>query len=333
MQDERGARRVQEVMVGFLGTQALYAAARLQIADLLAQGPRTSDQLAAAVRADPGMLNRILHFLAGAGIFEADGDGQFKLNAAGEHLRTGAEGSMRELVLVFGEEFYRAAGNIPAAVGTGQDAFRLTFGRGLFEYLGEHPERARTFDRAMAAGTIFFASVPEVWDFSAYRTVVDVGGGTGAMLAAVLSRNPGLRGILFECESVAKAALRSLRAHGIEDRCEVVTGDFFEALVPADVCILSRILHDWTDQQCLTILQNCRAAINPQGRVLIVERLLPSPLAMTSDLTMLAVTGGRERTREEFRRLLARTRFELIRVIPLPLEVNLLEGAPAGAIP
>ena len=313
--------------MGHYGSQALYVAAKLRLADLLADAPMTAGALAAAVDADPDALGRVLRLLVRLGIFEMDAEGRLSLNAASQSLRTLSEGSMRDLVEVYGDEFYRAFGNLLHTVLTGRDAFRATFGAGLFEYLEAHPERARTFDRAMAAGSVFFRAIPQIYDFSLLRTVVDVGGGNGALLAAILQENPHLEGILFDSPSVAEAARASPHVTQAGNRLRVVAGDFFESIVPGgDAYVFSRILHDWSDEQCLTILRNCRAAVGPGGRVLIVERLLPGAYATYSDVTMLAVTEGRERSREEFASMLRRTGFELSGVVPLPLEANLIEG-------
>lgn len=314
--------------MGYYGAQALYVAAKLGVADLVADGPMPAGELAAAVGADPDYLHRVLRLLAALGIFEMDEEGRFGLNPAAEQLQTTGSGSMRDLALVFGEEFYQAFGELLVAVKTGRDAFRLTFGRGLFEYLGEHEERARAFDRAMGAGAVFFSRIPQAYDFSGLPTVVDVGGGNGTLLASILKRNPTLQGVLLDARSVVEAARATLGAEGVADRVRMVEGNFFESIVPGgDAYLFSRILHDWTDDQCRTILANCRRAINPGGRLLIVERLLPGAYAAAADVNMLAVTGGRERSEEEFARLMSETGFRLARVIPIPLEYNLIEGS------
>lgn len=313
--------------MGYYSSQALYVAAKLDIADLLGNGPLSTDDLAAAVGADAGSLYRTLRLLAKERIFDLDDAGRFSLNPAGAELKSGASGSMRDLVLVFGEEFYQAFGELLAAVKTGRDAFRITFGRGLFEYLEEYPDRGRAFDRAMGAGAVFFASIPDAYDFSSIGTVVDVGGGNGTLLGSILAAHPHLKGILYDAGPVVESAEANLRARGVMDRVSTVAGNFFNEIVPGgDLYFFARILHDWTDDQCLTILANCRRAINPGGRVLVVERLLPGAYATATDVNMLAVTGGRERNEDEFGRLMSQTGFRLERVIPLPLEYNLIEA-------
>jgi hypothetical protein len=313
--------------MGYYGSQALYVAAKLGVADLLDEGPRSAADLAAAVGADPDSLHRVLRLLAANGIFDLNDDGRFGLNPASEHLRTTAQGSMKDLVLVFGEEFYQAFGNLLIAVKTGRDAFAITFGRKLFDYLDKYPDRGRAFDGAMAAGAVFFTSIPEVYDFSGLKIVVDVGGGNGTLLASILKANPHLEGVVYDAAPVVEAAAENVSQLGLSDRVRLEAGNFFNSIVGGgDAYLFSRILHDWTDEQCTQILGNCRRAINADGRLLVVERLLPGAYATAADVNMLAVTGGRERSEQDFARLMSETGFRLSRVIPLPLEYNLVEG-------
>lgn len=313
--------------MGYYSSQALYVAARLGVADLLSSGPQSASALAETVGADEDSLFRILRLLAQQGIFEMDPEGRFSLNDAGEQLKVRAQGSMRDLVLVFGEEFYQAFGQLLVAVKTGRDAFRITFGRGLFEYLEKYPDRGRAFDRAMGAGAVFFDAIPGSYDFSKVPTVVDVGGGNGTLLESIVTANPHLEGVLFDAAPVVEAAAARLQDESLSGRIRTVAGNFFNEIVGGgDAYLFGRILHDWTDDQCLTILANCRRAINPGGRVLVIERLLPGAYATAADINMLAVTGGRERSEEEFARLFSEAGFRLERVLPLPLEYNVIEG-------
>ncbi|MDQ4148488.1 MAG: acetylserotonin O-methyltransferase [Actinomycetota bacterium] len=329
MSDDSAVARLQDIGIGYWKSQALYVAAKLGIADHLRERPKTADELAAEVGAHSPSLFRVLRFLASLGVFDTGPDGAFSLNSLAEPLLTTSQGSTRDWVIMLGEEFYLAWGMLLDTVKDGKDSFRHTFGQGLFEYLARHPEYAKTFDRAMAAGSTFFDAVPSAYDFSPHRTVADVGGGNGAMLAAILTANTALRGVLFDAPSVLESARANLEAQGVLERCELVAGDFFESIVGGgDVYIFSRVLHDWTDEQCVTILENCRRSISPDGRVLIIERLIPGSYAIASDINMLAVTGGRERSREEFASLLQEAGFELLAVTPLPLEAHIVEAAP-----
>lgn len=327
--DDLGARTVQQAATGLYQTQALYVAVKLRVADLLSAGSQTAAALAQQLDVHPDRLSRVLRYLCALGIFEQAEGELFANNAASEQLRTGDRGSMGDLALLFGEEFYSAWGNLLEAVRTGRDAFRIEFGCGLFEYLESNPPRARAFDRAMAGGSAFFEAVPDSYDFSSCRVVVDVGGGNGAALAPLLKRYPALKGVLFDTASVLDAAKDEWRRSGCGDRCEFVPGDFFESVPPGgDAYMLSRVLHDWTDELCRRILGHCREAAGPAGRLMILERLIPGSLALGSDLNMLAVTQGRERTRGEMEALLRDGGFALQQVLELPLEVNLLVAEP-----
>jgi hypothetical protein len=326
VRDEAAARQIQELGIGIWAFQCLYSVTKLGVPDSLSAGPKSAEELARDVGAHPETLLRVLRYLSSLGVFEMKGE-RFNLNPVSRRLLD-TPGSQRDFVILFGEEFYEAWGRILHTVKTGEDAFRHTFGRGLFEYLQANPDYARTFDRAMAAGSAFFEETPDLYDFSPYRVVVDVGGGNGALLTAILTRHSHLRGVLFDSPSVVQAAKANLQARGVGERCQVVAGDFFLGLPEGDVYLFSRILHDWDDDQCLTILKNCRAAMAQSGRVLIIERLIPGPYAMASDVNMLAVTGGKERSEDEFRKLLAASGFELGKVIPLPLEANIVEAVP-----
>ena len=319
---DSGARRVQEVAMGYYGSQALYVAAKLGIADLLAGGPLTVAELAAAVGADEDSLFRILRLLARDGIFELSDERAVsqRRGRAAEDQRPGNDAGpgagLRRGVLP----------GVRGASGRRQNRagrFRITFGQGLFDYLNEHPDRGRAFDRAMGAGAVFFNSIPTAYDFSGITTVVDVGGGNGTLLGSILAAHPHLQGILYDAGPVVEAAAAGLRAQGVHERVKLEAGNFFNSIVGGgDAYLFSRILHDWTDEQCLTILANCRRAINPGGRILVVERLLPGAYATATDVNMLAVTGGRERSREEFAALMSQTGFELRQGDPDPAGVQ-----------
>jgi hypothetical protein len=325
VKEEAAARRIQELAMGVWAFQCLYAVTKLGVPDRLTEGPKSADQLAWEVGAHAPSLHRVMRYLGGLEIFEISGE-KFGLNQVSRRLLD-TPGSQRDYVIMFGEEFYQAWGKILHSVRTGEDAFTHAFGKGLFEYLSKNPQYAQTFDRAMAAGSAFFKVIPDLYDFSWCRTVVDVGGGNGALLTAILTRNPGLSGILFDSPLVTAAATANLEAQGLAERCRVVAGDFFEAVPEgADLYLFSRVLHDWDDDQCLSILKNCRQAIAESGRILIIERLIPGSYALASDVNMLAVTTGRERSEAEFAELLTSSGFELTKVIPLPLETNIVEA-------
>lgn len=327
--DDSGAHTIQQVATGLYRTQALYVVTKLGVADLLSRGTQSAEALALQVQVHPDRLNRVLRYLCSLGVFEQVEDGLYANNAASLHLKANEQGSMGDLALLFGEEFYRAWGSLLEAVRTGRDAFGIEFGCSLFEYLEDNQPRARAFDRAMAGGSTFFDAVPEVYDFSPFQSVVDVGGGNGAALIPLLAQYPRLKGVLFDAASVLEAAARDLDRRGLAERCELVPGDFFVSVPRGGaVYMLSRVLHDWTDEQCLRILRNCREAIVPDGKLMVLERLVPGPLALGADLNMLAVTQGRERSREEMDALMRNSGFALEQVLELPLEVKLLVAGP-----
>jgi O-methyltransferase domain/Dimerisation domain len=329
--EDAPARELLELLAGPFRAHAIYAAAKLGIADRLADGPRTSAELARQVGADADSLARLLRLLAALGIVTS-GDGRFGLTARGELLSSGP-GSMRDLAICYGEQLYKPLAQLPHSVRTGEPAFPRVFGKPWLDYYADHPEAARLFDGAMAAGSAFFAELPEVYDFARVRTVIDIGGGNGALLAAVLAAHPHLTGIVLEAPHVVHATRDWLRRHGLADRCQAIGGDFFASVPPAgDVYLLSRILHDWNDERCLALLNNCRKAMDPTSELLIIERVIPADgkpsLALEWDIHMLANTGGRERTEAEYHTLLHRSDFQPRSHRPLPLDTSVLVAGP-----
>jgi O-methyltransferase domain/Dimerisation domain len=329
--DHSVAHELLELLAGPFRAYAIYTAAKLRIADRLADGPRTSAELAEQIGADRDALHRLLRLLGGLSIVTGEANGTFALTPRGELLRSGP-GSMRDVALCYGEQFYRSLTHLPHSVRTGEPGFPQVFGKSWVEYYADHPEAARVFDNAMAAGGPFFADLPIVYDFAPAETIVDIGGGTGALTASVLAAHPHLNGILLEAPHVVETARARLRRQGLADRCQVIGGDFF-ASVPSggDVYLLSRILHDWPDEQCLALLRRCHQAMPPGSELLIIERVIPDggrpSLALEWDIHMLANTGGRERTEAEYNALLRRTGFDLRQVRSLPLDVNVLVAA------
>ncbi len=327
--------RLVQMMTGYWISQSIYVAAKLGIADHLMDGPRTSEELAAACQAHAPSLYRLLRGLASVGVFTEVDAGRFALTPTAEWLRTDHPDSMRALAIMYGEEQYQAWGGLLASIQTGAPAFDRRFGASYFHYLAEHPEPAATFNAAMTGWSAQVArAVVEAYDFSACATVVDVGGGHGTLLAAILTANPHLRGILVDLPHVAASATAFLGAAGVADRCQIIAGDFFEALPSGgDAYILAQILHDWDDERSFTILQNCRSAMAPAGRILIVELVIPPgnepSLGKLLDLHMLVLLTGRERTEVEYRDLLAAAGFRLTRIIPTSSGASIVEAVGA----
>ncbi|HEU5101083.1 MAG TPA: methyltransferase [Roseiflexaceae bacterium] len=323
-----------QLMTGYWGAQAVYIAAKLGLADLLTDGPVSSDDLAAATQTDPLSLYRVLRALASIGVFMEVAPRQFALTPTAALLQTATPGSMRSLAIIYNEELYRAWGDMLHSIQTGQPAFRHHFGMAPFEYFAQHPEVDRVFNEAMIGYTHRVArAVVEAVDFAPFKTIVDVGGGYGTLLAAILQRTPVARGVLFDLPHVIAGAEDYLASAGVADRCTRVGGDFFAA-VPSggDAYVLSQILHDWDPDHCITILMNCRQAISTHGRLLVVELVVPEgntpDFGKWVDLHMLAITGGRERTAAEYGALFQKTGFELVRVMPTSAGPGVVEARP-----
>jgi hypothetical protein len=321
---------------GFQLSQAISAAAMLGIADLLAAGPRSSDDLATATDANPDSLYRLLRALASAGVL-VEGDGRlFALTALGACLRSDAPEPVASWAEHVGQPYFRQAwANLLHSVRTGESAFRAAHGVDAWEYRNEHTQEGEIFDRAMTdMARTAIRAVLEVYDFGRFGTVVDVGGGHGALLAAVLDRHPGMQGVLFDQPQVVAGAGPMLEEAGVADRCRVEGGSFFDSVPDGgDAYVLKSILHDWDDPDATTILRNCRHAMSEGGALLVIERDLgpanETPDAKLSDLNMLVVLGGRERQIDEYGALFEAAGFRLVDAVPTAAGLSVIEGAPA----
>ncbi len=326
---------------GFMAARVVHVAAELGIADLLAAGAKSTEALASETGANIRALHQLLRALASLGVIDELEPGRFALNALGEQLRIGAPDSLRNLALTFGSErAWRSWGELRHSILTGAPAMRHVFGMDGFEYLAEHPQEATVFNEAMAEITRQVAkAVVAAYDFTSFSTIVDVGGGNGTLIAGIVNAAPNLRGIIFDLPSGCAEASRQLEANRLAERCEVIQGDFFVS-VPrgADAYILKSVIHDWDDECSITILKNCREAISADGRLLLIERVMPARIDASAghqrwtmlDMHMLVMLGGRERTEEEFRSVLAAAHFELRRTLLLPgaSGFSVIEAAP-----
>ena len=323
-----------QMMTGYWISQAIYVTAKLGVADLLADGPRPVEELAGATQSDAASLRRVLRALASVGIFTEASPGAYALTPMAALLRTETPHSMRSLAIMYAEEQYRAWGDVLHSVRSGDRAFDRRFGMSYFEYLAQHPESDRVFNEAMTGWTMqLVGAVMEAYDFSPFETVVDVGGSYGALVAAVLQRNPAAHGILFDVPHVAAAAGEALVGTGVADRCTTVGGDFFvEVPAGGDAYLLAQILHDWDDEHCVAILQQCRRAIPETGRLLVIELVLPEGeepfFGKWLDLHMLVMLGARERTAAEYAALFDASGFALARVVPTPAGPSIVEAIP-----
>jgi hypothetical protein len=315
-------------------SRCVYAVAELGIADLLSDRPASSAELATATDTHEPSLYRVLRALAALGVFAEHDGRRFGLTVVGERLRTGAPAGMRSWA-VFLEALggVRPFGHILETVKTGRSGREIEFGIGLFDFIAQNPEAANGFDAAMSERTAAFApSVAEGYDFSDIRTVVDVGGGKGTLLVEILRCHAHLSGLLFEIPTVAARADAVLDAADIADRCEVLAGDFFERVPENAECyVLANVIHDWSDDRAIAILRNCRQAMSSAGRVLIVERLIPEDRSdpvptLLSDINMLVLTGGQERTNAEYGQLLNAAGFTLGNVQPVAFPYGVIEG-------
>jgi hypothetical protein len=325
--------RLFRLASGFRLTQALYVVAKLGIADRLADGPKDADSLAREVGAHPDSLFRVLRALASFDVLTMDRERRFGLTPMGEYLGSGRPGSLAAFTTFQGEEPYRAFGDLLHTVRTGETAFDHLYGMGHFDYLARHAEASATFHRTMAGHLEELGDPLEGYDLRDRRVVVDIGGGRGTLLTAVLRRHPHLRGILYDLPNAVEDAPAMIESTGVRDRCEIRTGSAFES-VPSggDLYVMSRILHDWTDEKAVQLLQNCRKVLPDQGVLLLREAVLdegpPVPALGQLDLMMMAMTGGRERTEAEWREILHRSGFALIRVAAGPRNQKLIVAEP-----
>jgi ubiquinone/menaquinone biosynthesis C-methylase UbiE len=322
-----------QMISGFWISRAIYVAAKLGIADQLRDGPKTVDELAAATATHAPSLYRVLRALASVGVFTEDKKRGFALTPLADTLRTDAPGSLRAFATVeLGEEHYPAWGELLHSVRTGEIAFDRAFGMPVWKFFEQNPGNAKTFNDAMTGFTLAVNdAVLSSYDFSSISRIVDVGGGHGSLIASILKANPKMRGVLFDAPPVIEGARHRLKDEGLAERCEATAGNFFDS-VPSggDAYIVKWIIHDWDDEQSVSILKNCRRAMAENGRLLLVEAVVPDGsephFSKYMDLNMLIMTGGRERTEDEYRTLLEASGFKLTRIAPTKSPMSIIEG-------
>lgn len=327
---------LRQLTMGALVSQAVSVFARFGIADVVAAGTQGTDEIARLVGANGPALYRLLRTLGDAGVVVEHEHRRFGLSPLGELLRSDVPGSLRGWATMVGMPFHRYPWtDLYETIRTGESAFDRVHGREIFEYLAAHPEDAEIFDQAMISlSTGEVESIVAAYDFSCFRTIVDVGGGRGGLLAAILAANPTLQGVLFDMPTVVAEAGEELSVPDVLGRCKVVGGDFFDSVPDgADAYLLSAVIHDWDDDRAVSILKNCRAAMAGTARLLLVEIVLPDGAAASigklADLEMLVMTaGGRERTEAEHRALLAHAGLRLTRIVPGVGLTSLVEAVP-----
>jgi SAM-dependent methyltransferase len=326
---------MMQLIYGEMLTQAVHAAARLGLADLVAKAPATAAELALATKTHAPSLARLLGYLASLGVFAEDATGRYVQTPLSDTLRSDHPQSVRGAAILMGcDLIWKPLGALCDAITTGRPAFEVAFGTTFFDYLSTRPADAAVFNAGMTSMSSLEAqAVVALYDFSPFTRIVDVGGGHGALLSGILTANPKLRGVLFDLPAVVAGAT-SLPTGPLASRCEIIGGDFFQDVpAGADAYLIRVVLHDWIDDDAVRILASCRRAIRPDGKLILVESVIQPPnrpdLARLNDFTMLALTpGGRERTEPEFRELLRRAGFAMTRVIPTGGITSIVESQP-----
>jgi hypothetical protein len=322
---------MQILWPGAMAVQAIHVAAKFALADLVASGPKSIKELAEATHTHGSSLGRFLRALTSLGIFVEDTTGRYGQTALSDTLRSDHPESMRPFAMMVGAHFFwKPLGALEETVRTGQPSFERVYGAPFFEYLAGHSDDAAVFNAAMSSSPDYLAAIAGAYDFSRFERMVDVGGGHGLLLAGILSANPRLCGVLYDLPAVVAGA-SALRQEPISQRCEIIGGDFFQGVpAGADAYLLKGIIHDWNDEAALKILKNCRRAIRPDGKLLVVEAVLTGstdPATALMDMLMMVLTSGQERTESEFQSLLQEAGFSMVQVIRAA-RVSIIESQP-----
>ena len=325
-----------QVISGFWIARCVYIAAKLGIPDLLKDGPQTAEELANATSTHAPSLFRVLRALGAVHVLAQSDDSRFGNTPMSETLRSDVPGSIRAFAMTeLGEEHYPAWGELLYSVRTGGIAFDKAFGEPIWEFFAKHSDNAQIFNDAMSGMTAQAQDALHLaYTFSGINTIMDIGGGHGGLISSILTRNPNMRGILFDAPVVIEGAKPKIASSPIADRCELVGGDFFQTIPSgSDAIVMKWIIHDWNDEQSVAIMKNCHRALPANGKLILVEAVVPPGdemhFAKFIDLNMLVMTGGRERTEEEFRQLYEAAGFRLTRVAPTESPFSVIEGVKA----
>jgi ubiquinone/menaquinone biosynthesis C-methylase UbiE/predicted transcriptional regulator len=324
-----------EMMYGYQKSQALFVAAKLGIADILSNGSKTAEELAKATGVNSRSIYHLMRMLISVGVFSLEDNEKFCLNSLGKHLLTGTSDSLRGTVMAMGDEIYQAWGNLLYGIKTGKTAFNHTFNKDIYSYLKQDSEASLNFNEWMKETTReWLLPVLEAYDFSEVKTLVDVGGGIGTLTAVILNANPKMQAILFDREDVVVGAQRVLEGAGVADRCQIVGGNFFDAVLPeGDLYLISRVLLNWDDTHAIKILTNCYQAITVKDRLVVVDFMLPkgkmSPFIGLTSLNLFILGGTFMRTEDEFYNLLSSAGFKVTNTIQTTGPVSAIEAKPA----
>ncbi|QNP75643.1 methyltransferase [Streptomyces roseirectus] len=325
-----------QIVTSFWVARAVHAAAALELPDHLAQEPRTAAELAGVTGTDPGSLARLLRALAGLGVLRSDGDGRYATTPLGDTLRSDVPGSLASFVqMELGEAHHATWGLLPESVRSGEPVFERAVGKQIWQFFEDSPVMNAHLGKAMTGLTAMVAdAVLDVYDFGPHQRIVDIGGGEGGFLAAILAANPQAHGVVLDLPHVVAHGRERIEAAGLADRCDLVGGDFFEKVPEGgDLYTMKWVLHDWDDASAVRILTSCRRVMGDDARLLVVDTVVPdgdgfSPSKII-DLNMMVLSGGRERTAEEFRQLFAAAGFTLTRVLPTRSPSSVVEAVPA----
>jgi len=330
--------QLMQIVAGCFPSQAVYVVAKLGIADLLKGEPLPVAELARKTGTHEQSLNRVLRCLASLGIFRETESREFELTPTAELLLSDHPGSMRDAAVFMGEPWHWSVySDMLYSVTTGKVAWEHVHGKEVFPYFQEHPEEYEIFNRAMTSlSTNVLPAIVEAYDFAGVKKLADIAGGHGMLLAGFLKTNPALHGLLFDLPQVIEGAPELLEKEGVADRVELKTGDFFESVLGgADAYMMKFIIHDWDDDRALKILRNIHQALPSDGRLLLVEMVVPAGnephFSKIQDLEMLVSPGGVERTPDEFRDLLTGAGFELRRIIPTKSPLSIVEAFKSNA--
>jgi ubiquinone/menaquinone biosynthesis C-methylase UbiE len=324
-----------EMMYGYQKSQALFVAAQLGIADILSNGSKTAEELAKATGVNSRSIYHLMRSLISVGVFSLEDNEKFCLNSLGKHLLTGTSDSLRGTVMAMGDEIYQAWGNLLYGIKTGKTAFNHTFDRDIYSYFQQDSEATVNFNEWMKETTReWLLPVLEAYDFSEVKTLVDVGGGIGTLTAVILNAHPKMQAILFDREDVVVGADRVLEGAGVADRCQIVGGNFFDAVLPdGDLYLISRVLLNWDDTDAIKILTNCYQAMTVKDRLVVVDFMLPkgkmSPFIGQSSLNLFLLFGNFMRTEDEFYNLLSSAGFKVTNTIKTTGPVSAIEAKPA----